>query len=269
MESLLVALTLLAPFPAGEDWWNRDWKYRRPLAVNNRLDHPLGKGFTMQVEFDPDYLGIRERSRTDLGDWALIHHGVRIPVFIHPGRAKTLLLSFRIVDDIKAGSFECYFLYYGNPDAVPGKTGPEEVFEFFENFSRPESLGERFLVDKDLTCTVEKGVLLIKESANGRGAATPCRLIFRKFPVLAEFEISFDLEMDSSDAAAAGCLVTVELKEPGIADESIARKVAILVGQLGDDEWEAREKATAALIAIGRPAVARLSESAQSPDAEV
>ncbi|HVR83641.1 MAG TPA: hypothetical protein VMU54_04970 [Planctomycetota bacterium] len=269
MESLLIALALLAPFPTGEGWWNKDWKYRRPMAVNNRLDHPLGKGFTMQVEFDPDYLGIRDHSRTDLGDWVLIHDGVRIPTHLQPGRATTLLLSFRIVDDIKAGAFDGYFLYYGNPDAVPRKTAPEEVFEFFEDFSRPESLGERFLVDKDLTCTVEKGALLIKESANGRGATTPCRLIFRKFPVLTAFELSFDLEMESSDAAAAGCLVTVDLKEPGVADDSIARKVLVLVGQLGDDEWEVREKATAQLIVIGRPAVARLSESAQSPDAEI
>jgi len=75
--------------------------------------------------------------------------------------------------------------------------------------------------------------------------------------------------MESTDAAAAGCLVTVDLKEPGAADESIAKKVSMLVEQLGEDEWDSREKATRELIAIGRPAVPRLSEAAQSPDAEV
>jgi hypothetical protein len=75
--------------------------------------------------------------------------------------------------------------------------------------------------------------------------------------------------MESSDAAAAGCLVTVDLKEPGASDESVAKKVATLVEQLGDDEWEIREKATRELIAVGRPAVARLSESVQSKDAEI
>jgi hypothetical protein len=269
MESLLILIALCAPSPAGEGWWSKDWKFRRPIAINNRLDRPLDKGFTMQIEIDPDYLGIRDHSRTDFGDWAVVHKGVRIPAFVQPSRARILLISFRIVDDIKAGSFDGYLLYYGNPDATPPKVAPEEIFEFFEDFSRPESLGERFLVDKDLTCTVQDGALLIQESGSGRGPATPCRLIFRKFPALAAFELSFDLEMESSDAAAAGCLITVDLKEPGAADESIAKKVATLVEQLGNDEWDAREKATAGLIAIGRPAVARLSEAAQSPDAEI
>jgi len=266
---LLLLLSLLGTAPAGEGWWNQDWKFRRPIAVNNRLDKPLEKGFTLQVEIDPDYLGIRNRSKVDFGDWALVHKGTRIPVFVQPGRAKTRLVSFRIVEEIKAATFDGYLLYYGNPDAVAPKVAPEEVFEFYEDFSRPEALAERFLVDKDLTCTVENGALVIQECANGRGAATPCRLVFRRFPALPAFELSFDLDMESSDAAAAGCLVTVDLKEPGAADESIAKKVSTLVEQLGDDEWDSREKATRELIAIGRPAVSRLSEAAQSADAEV
>lgn len=269
MKPLLLLLALLGPVPSGEGWWQREWKFRRPIAVNNRLDKPLEKGFTMQVEIDPDYLGIRDRSRTDFADWALVHKGTRIPAIVQPGRAKTQLVSFRIVEEIKAASFDGYLLYYGNPEAVAPKVAPEEVFEFYEDFSRPEALGERFLVDKDLACTVQNGALLIKECANGRGPATPCRLVFRRFPALAGFELSFDLDMESSDAAAAGCLVTVDLKEPGAADESIAKKVATLVEQLGDDEWDSREKATRELIAVGRPAVARLSEAAQSPDAEI
>src|SRR5579859_2277824 len=269
MQPLLLALVLLAPASGGEGWWNRDWKFRRPIAVNNRLDRPLEKGFTMQVEIDPDYLGIRDRCRTDFGDLALIHKGVRLPSFVQPGHARTLLLSFRMVEDVRAASSDGYLLYYGNPVASPAKAAPEEVFEFFEDFSRPDSLSERFLVDKDLTCAVQDGALLITESANGRGAATPCRLVFRKFPVLAGFELSFDLEMESSDSAAAGFLLTVDLKEPGADDETISKKVATLVEQLGDDEWETRERATRELIAIGRPAVARLSESVRSKDAEI
>src|ERR1700730_17444367 len=111
MGFLLIALALLAPSPPGEGWWDKNWKYRRPIAVNNRLDKPLEKGYTLQVEIDPDYLGIRDRSRTDFGDWALIHKGIRLPALVQPGRAKSRLLGFRIFDDIPAGSFDGYLLY--------------------------------------------------------------------------------------------------------------------------------------------------------------
>jgi hypothetical protein len=140
MSPLLLALAVLGPSPAGEGWWNPEWKFRRPIAVNNRLDRPLEKDFTMQVEIDPEYLGIRDRCRADWGDWALVYHGVRIPCLLQPGRGKGLLMNFRIREDIKAGSIDSYLLYYGNPGAAPVKVSPEEVFEFFEDFSRPESL---------------------------------------------------------------------------------------------------------------------------------
>ena len=59
-------------------------------------------------------------------------------------------------------------------------------------------------------------VCLNRESATGRLATTPCRITFRKFPALAAFDLSVDLEMDSSEAAAAGCLITIDLKEAGV-----------------------------------------------------
>lgn len=269
MKPLLVALALLGPSPAGEGWWDPAWKYRRPLQVTNRLDRALEKGHTMQVEVDPDYLGIRDRSKADFSDWTLVRGGVSLPCLVQPGRAKTQLLSFRLAADIKPGGGDAYHLYYGNPGAAAGTTLPADVFEFHEDFSRPEALAERFQVDKDLTCSVQDGVLLIKECASGRNATTPCRIAIRKFPAAADFELSFDLEMESTDAAAAGCLATIELAEAGAGDPSTDRKVAELVEKLGDDAWEDREKATRELIALGRPAAARLAEAAKSTDAEI
>lgn len=269
MKPLLLALALLAPSAAGEAWWNKDWKYRRPIAVNNRLERPLEKGYTLQIDVDPDYLGLRDRSKGDFSDWTLVHRGVRIPCFLQAGRGKSQILNFRLVQDIPAGAFDGYLLYYGNPEAAPAAPAPDEVFEFYEDFSRPEALAERFRVDKDLTCAVQDGALLVQESANGRGASAPCRIAFRKFPAFGGFELSFDLEMDSTDAAAAGCVATVELQEAGAGDASIDRKAAELVEKLGDDAWEDRERATKELIALGRPAVARLSEAVKSTDAEV
>jgi hypothetical protein len=270
MKILPLALALLAlASPAGEGWWNPDWKFRRPLAVRNRLDRPLEKGFTMQVDVDPDYLGMREHSRQDLGDWMLVRRGVRVPALLRPGRGKAVALHFRIPEEIPVGGADAYFLYYGNPQSEPAATAPGEVFEYYEDFSKPESLAERFAVDKDLTCAVQNGALVVREAAAGRPASSPCRIAFRSFPALAGFDLAFDLEMDSAEAAAAGCLLTIEMKEAAAGDESFRRKVDALVEQLGDDAWETREKATHDLIALGRPAVARLSEVLKSADAEV
>ena len=269
MKPLLLLFALLAPAPASEAWWNRDWKHRRPVAVTNRLDKPLEKGYTIQVELDPDYLGLRDRSKADFSDWTLVHRGVPVPCLLQPGRAKVQVLSFRLAADIKAEGSDAYLLYYGNPAAPVPAVLPADIFEFHEDFARPEALAERFSVDKDLTCAVQDGALVVRECANGRNAATPCRIVFRKFPVFPGFELSFDLEMDSTDAAAAACLATIELKEAGAGDASIDKKVAELIERLGDDAWEDREKATRDLIALGRPAVARLSEAAKSTDAEI
>jgi len=268
MKPLLLALAFLCP-AAPEAWWNKDWKFRRPITINNRLDHPLEKGFTLTVEVDPDYLGVREKSKAALEDWALVRGDVRIPFLLQPGGGKTLSLGFRLREDIRAGTSDTYSLYYGNPGGAALPASPEDAFEFYEDFSRPEALAERFDVDKDLTATVQDGRLVIRESANGRDAAAPCRIGFRRFPAITGFEISFDLEIDSTDAAGAACLLSIDLKEPGSADPTIAKKVEALMEVLSDDAWDSREKATRDLIAIGRPAVAKLTEAVRSADAEV
>jgi len=269
MKSLLVVLALLAPAAPAEAWWNRDWKFRRTILVNNRLDRPLEKGFTVAVEIDPDYLGVRGKSREGLEDWALVRGDVRLPFLLEPAGGKTLTLAFRIRADIPTGASDPYQLYYGNPAGTPVPASPDDAFEFFEDFSRPEALGERFDVDKDLTAAVQDGRLVIRESANGRDSSAPCRIGFRRFPAVAGFEITFDLEMDSSAAAGAACFLSIDLQEPGVADPGIGKKIDALLELLGDDAWTLREKATRDLIALGRPAVPKLRDAVRSTDAEV
>jgi hypothetical protein len=266
---LFLLLALSGSSPAGEPWWNREWKYRRPIAIRNRGDKPLAKGFTMQIDADPDYLQIREKSQPGLADWALVRRGERLPLVLQPSGAKGVRLCFRTAADIPADASDGYFLYYGCPEAAPAKTSPDEVFEFWEDFSRPEALAERFQLDKDLTATVADGALVIREVANDRTASSPARLAFRKFPTLDGFELSLDLEMDSSDAAGAAFAVSVHLMEPEANDPSIAKQVEKLIEKLADDSWESREKATKDLIALGRPAAARILEASRSADAEV
>lgn len=271
MKPLLMSALLLCPAPpaAGEAWWNKEWKFRRPLVIHNRLDRPLENGFTLQVEVDADYLGIREKSKTAFEDWVLVRSGVRVPCLLQPGRGKAPLLCFRTAADIAPGASDGYFLYYGAPEASAAPVPPGQIYEYFEDFSRPEALADRFEIDKDLTASISNGGLVIQDVATGRFASSPARIALRKFPALAGFELSFDLEMDSSDAAAAGFAVMVELKEPGSSDPSIGKKIDELIEKLGDDSWENREGATKALIALGRLAAARLVDAARSADAEV
>src|SRR6185295_14277362 len=134
-------------------------------------------------------------------------------------------VNFRLAEEIRAEGIGKYQLYYGNPNAEAVKTEPSDVFEFYEDFSRPELLAQRFQVDKDLKAEVKDGALVVTEVANGRNAATPARIVFRAFPTLPDFEFSFDLEIVTTDDAGAACLATIDLKEPGQQDPSIDKKV--------------------------------------------
>jgi hypothetical protein len=268
MKSLLAALALLGAAPADDAWWSQDWKFRRPLTIRNPGEKPLAKGYTLQVEIDPDYLQIREKSRPELEDWTLVRGAERVPLLLQPS-GRVLRMCFRTAAEIPAGADDRYYLYYGSPGAAAAKAAPDDVFDFWEDFSRPEALAERFRIDKDLTATVADGALVIRDVANDRTASSPARLVFAKFPPLDGFELSFDLEMDSNDLAGASFAVAVDLKEAGANEAAIAKKVDELIEKLGDDNWENREKATKDLIALGRPAAARVLEASRSADAEV
>jgi hypothetical protein len=52
-------------------------------------------------------------------------------------------------------------------------------------------------------------------------------------------------------------------------DASAAAQVRTLIDQLGDESFEKREQATAALIEVGAPAISALRQAAESGDAEV
>src|SRR6267142_2607543 len=89
MKALLIGLGLLwtVPSPAGEPWWNKDWKFRRPVTILNRGERALEKGFTMQIDVDPDYLLLRDKSKAGFEDWALVRGGERVPLLLQPGSA--------------------------------------------------------------------------------------------------------------------------------------------------------------------------------------
>jgi hypothetical protein len=274
MKPLLGCVALwsaLAAPPSGEGWWNSAWKFRRPIAVKNNLDAELQAGFPIQMDLDLDFLGLRDKVKKDLSDLAVVHRGKRLPLVLLPGRpGEKLRLGFRTAAALRAGASDAgYALYYGNPDAAPEPGLPSQLFEIYEDFSRAESLAERFELDKDVTAEVREGALLIREVAAGRTEHAPARLVLKGAPPEGGFALSFDLEIDSSNAAALGFAVHVELKEAAAADPAAGRRIDDLIDKLGDLDWEVREQATRDLIKLGKPALPKLLAATRSNDAEV
>lgn len=268
---MLCLLALAGAAPPQEGWFDPAWKHRRRISVRNNLDGELKAGYPLQVEFDPAYLGLLEKSRRDFADLALVHAGRRVPFALLPGRSPDRrLLAFRTAADLAARASDArYALYFGNPEAASGAAGPEAVFDFYEDFTRPDDLARRFEIDREISCAVHEGALVIRDVAAGRTQDAPARLVLKGAPAAAGFSLSFDLEIDSSNAAGAGFAVTVEMKGEAAADPALGKKLDDLVEKLGDLDWEVREKATRELIKVGRPAVPRIAAALRSSDAEV
>ncbi len=265
-------LILLAGVLITQDgWWDKEWAFRRKVAVRNNLDVELKAGHPVEINIDAGYLGMQEKAKKDFSDVAVIHGGKRLPCAILPGASPACrLLSFRTAADLRPGARdEGYALYYGNAAAAAAPDGRESVFDFSEDFSDPASLGRKFAVDKDLAATVQDGALVIRDVAAGRTENTPARVLFKGVPATPGFSLSFDLEVDSANASAPGFAVNIDLKEPGTDDAAVAKKADALIEKLGELEWETRETATKELIRLGRAAVAKLVEATRSADAEV
>lgn len=251
------------------EWWSTDWQFRRSVTIANHLERPLEKGYTLEIALDPDYLGIRGKSKEGFDDWALVRGRERIPSLLLPASGKSVRLCFRTAIDLPAGGTDRYFLYYGCPGAHLAPAPPGDIYDFWEDFAHPESLADRFVPDRELSLAVKDHALVISEVTPGCTASSPARLRFRRFPRLAAFELSVDFEMNSDAQAAAGFSLTLDMIEPRATEGTVEKQVGALTAQLGDDRWETRESATRALIAIGRPAATLLAEAAKSPDAEV
>lgn len=263
----LLSLTLGLP---QEGWFHPDWKFRRKLVLRNNLETPLPAGFTMEVEIDPEYLGLGEKARKDLSDLRAVHDGRELPTAILPGRSGTRrAVAFRTAADIPAGGTDArYAFYYGNAQSPP-PAGPGPVFEFFEDFSRPEALKEKFEVDRDVRAAVEEAALVIRDVGAERSEHAPGKIALKGLPAKGGFALSFDLSIEASNTHALGFAVTVDMKDPAAAAPGLGKKIEDLIDKLGDLDWEVREKSTAELIKIGKPATGKLLEATKSSDAEV
>ncbi len=269
---ILLALLALLP-PAGDGWWSRDWSHRRRILLRNNLDASLRAGHQIQIEFDAAYLGILGKSRADLSDLVLVHRDRPLDLALLPTREKDRrVLWFRTPADIPPrGADEGYALYYGNPGAPAREGSRERIFDFFEDFSRPEALREKFEADRDVTLAVQDGALVIRDVGGTRTENAPARVALKGLPEGPGFALSFDLEIDAPNpqATAMGFAVHIDMKEAAAPDAPALKRIDELVEKLGDPSWELREQATKELFRMGRPAVPKLEAAARSSDAEV
>ncbi len=265
----LLALGVLAP--AQEGWWKPGWKHRRTIILKNGAEADLKTGYPIAIEIDLDYLGLREKVSKDLRDLAIVHRGSRIPCALLPGRKESSrTLWFRSAADLAAGAKDAgYALYYGNPAAAPEAASPEAIFDAFQDFSDPDDFRRMFDVDRDLTCVAEDGALVIRDVSPERSEMSPARIVLKRLPSSPGFSLSLDLEIDASNAAPVGLLATVDMKDAGVDEKELKKKIGALIETLGDVDWQEREKATRELIRIGKPALPLVIEAARSNDAEV
>lgn len=268
MKPILALFLLVLPQAAD---WPGEWKHRRKLALRNNLDGPLAAGYPVSVELDVDYLGLGGKAKKDLSDLLLTHKGKTLPFCLLPGRTpRHHALWFRTAEDLPpAGADPAYAIHYGNPAATNRPEPPDKVFDFYEDFSRPESLKEKFEVDRDVEAAVRDGALVIRQVSAERSESAPGRIALKAPLPKGGFALSFDLEIEASHAHSFALALNVDMKDPAAAAPELGRKLDDLVEKLGDLDWETREKATQELIKIGKPGIAKLIAATKSADSEV
>jgi hypothetical protein len=236
-----------------DGWWDASWGYRRTLTIRNRLGSALPSGHPVHVRFSPGFLGFDRKCREDLADLRLVRAGKIVPHDVSRAESEgdERTLSFRLAADIGPKSFDRYVLYYGNASAAPGERA--QVMELSVGFDSEADL-KRFAFDGGLTASIQEGKAVF---SGDRGAAK-----VRELSGLATFRLRTRLSFRAEDPrGSAVALVRLRARPPVAADPGVAKRVAELLEKLGDEEYRTREDATAALVEIGKDAVALVDKA--------
>lgn len=250
MLVLTAALALQVP------WWDGAWTQRRALRVRNGSAEALEPGLPVELEIDPDFLGLRGKARPGLADLAVVRGGRRVPHVLRDD-GRRLSLAFPLQARLEPGASDgAYALYYGNPAGAPPLESP---FPLFEDFSQAAAFG---------IGGVRDGALEILKAAPGSTALAPERAVLKSGELPRAFTLGFDLEVPPGALASLGVAVDVELRGPAPTAEDL-RRAAELIARLAADDFEQREQATAGLILLGEAAREGVQTAAESEDAEV
>lgn len=254
-------LALLAALALQDAWWDAAWKLRRGLAVRNAGTEAVDAGLPVELEIDPDFLNLRDKGRPGLADLAVVRGGRRIPHVLRPSAdGRRYALAFPLAEALPPGRTDAYALYYGNPAGAPPAASPFPLVEDFSQ-ARPLELG-------DLVAGVQDGALEVRNVPAGRNALIPERVDLRSGPLPRAFTLSFDLDAGFAGTPCLAVCIDIALDGPAPAPEDLKRAEA-LIRDLGADDFDVRDKATTALIALGEAALPALREAARAEDAEI
>ena len=271
MKLLLGCLALLLQDGTPADWWNADWKHRRKIRIKNNLEGALEAGYPLAVLLDAKYLELPEKAKKGLTDLAVVHQGKELPFALFDGPSKgTFLLWFRTVAPLAAeGKDSGYAIYYGNPAAPARGKSLAAVLDYHEDFENPDRARKGIAPDGDVTWSIRDGALVIREVSAGRTRLAPAKILLKTLPPTPGFALEFDLKIEAPKGAVLDCAINVELKKPKREDRSMEKRIVALIAELGNADFEAREKATGELLEIAEPAVPQLVLATRSDDPEV
>ena len=244
------------------DWWNREWAYRRPLEIRNNLGSTLPAGHPVGVELDPAFLQLLPKARPDLSDVVVVYNGRRVNSARMGSRKSGKFVAwFPTAAPLEKGKKDTgYALYYGNPNAPPPASSGATDFGIFESFQHAKTPPKFLEAKEPLAMTIEQGFLRVRDGSPLRPGATPAQVNLRVPPLKKGFILSMEILVDGIRNVME-IAAEVDLGAPGSEDPTIVPRVRKLIGQLGDPDWEQREKATRELIKIGVAALTEIDKA--------
>jgi hypothetical protein len=266
MKILFLAIALPLAAQDQAPWWDAGWAYRRKVVISNNLKEPIKTGFPVTIHFNPGFLGLDKKCQTGYGDIRIVHDGKEVPIYLDQIKADKVVVSFRLVAEIKPKSNARYDLYFGNKDAKPiAASDRSGIYEFVAEFNNPDDL-KKFDVEA-LETQVEAGKLAITQKA-GEG-----KLKLQKLTPLGTFQLKlgFSVEANQQRVQQNGQVIVhlrPNLKQE--ADPKVDAQVAEWIEKLSEEEYRTREEATKAIIDLGKAAIAKVEATLKATkDAEV
>lgn len=265
---MLLALVL-------QDWWNNDWAYRRAVVLMNTRTRAVEAGTRINVPVELGYIKIADKCRADLADLRVVYKGSEIPfefVRYESERGAAVMLWFKTQAELRRGFDERdsgYALYFGNPGAAAPAYDDGALYHFSVAVTSKDAVAAKLKIDPEADAVAEEQGLRIVRLDPKATESAPARVVLRCPPPGRNQRVRVTLQWDApGDAVGFVGLQSGAADAPDV-DEETRRRIAGFIRDLGSDDWEVRERATAGLIGTGRAALPPLRESARSGDLEV
>ncbi len=124
-----------------DSWWDMNYENRRLINISNPSSSILVENYSMLLVVDTTGIDFQD----DGDDLRIVYwngsKNIELDRFNDSFfNITTTNLWFRIQSDISPGGYDDnYYMYYNNPDATNPPNNGSNVFEFFDDFNRPNS----------------------------------------------------------------------------------------------------------------------------------